>query len=522
MESYYVPVTVRAMEGQNEERPRRKSRFGLFRSSDSTTTSRKKLVKKGSQQNAALRQDVPPRSDSLPYSLRKASDAFEDYAAGSVASSKFGSMDKGAIDSAVASPQVIDKDTGERKDLTVMLHAMGYNKSNDSLVDPVRQVALEEEDNRPPGENDVASLSPELWDKIILYISPTDAANLAMSCRTLFSRLGDYPLDALRHSFNMQHRIDFLLPMDESLPDHLFCFVCASYHRRIQPGRETLKPANVLNPLFVCPNARNLARVPARTRLAVGRTLPFTFVQLALRTHRYGPRHGIPCESLSRRWKCPESDWNHQTRYMVHKNGHLLVRVVSQCFAPPELTAAGMRLLLFSREDYTPFFSVCAHWKDGDLMKSCKCALGHVPKFQATGAEKYANPEAVARTFVRQPPRQMAIMCSDCRPMRRCPECPTEYLLEVKLSEDKSDAFHTFKQTFVVTRWSDLGDGSSPATPEWASCNGLAEYDSFEMIGKRAISGIFESQFTDTIPGQRIISMNPTGAKKGEAGHDWY
>jgi hypothetical protein len=107
--------------------------------------------------------------------------------------------------------------------------------------------------------------------------------------------------------------------------------------------------------------------------------------------------------------------------------------------------------------------------------------------------------------------------------MRRCPECPTEYLIELKMAEDRSDPVNIFKQALVLTRWSDLGDGSSPWSLEWAACNGEAEYDSFKAIGRRAISGVFEAQFnSDTIPGQRVLSMNPNNEKRGEAGHNWY
>ena len=220
--------------------------------------------------------------------------------------------------------------------------------------------------------------------------------------------------------------------------------------------------------------------------------------------------------------------------------------------------------------------------------------------------------------------------------MRRCPMCPTEYLIEIKMAEDRSDPDprRRFKQALVVTRWSDLGDGSGPwpeMSKEWASlCDGdvarefplpaepkaaetevatapammateseatngipgvdpstaTAEgttnqdnsntpspttpiptpplptltqmrtpspppnpsqsqfdasfdpnpfstatpveeytYDSFAVLGKRAISGIFESWNTttgDTLPGQRMVSMNPEGEHRGEKGHGWY
>jgi hypothetical protein len=106
--------------------------------------------------------------------------------------------------------------------------------------------------------------------------------------------------------------------------------------------------------------------------------------------------------------------------------------------------------------------------------------------------------------------------------MRRCPECPTEYLVELKLSEDKNDPLVKFKQSIVVTRWSDLGDGSSPSSPEWAAVSGEQAYDSFALIGKRGISGIFESQSGVTMPGQRMLSLNPKMEKLGEKGHRWY
>ena len=107
--------------------------------------------------------------------------------------------------------------------------------------------------------------------------------------------------------------------------------------------------------------------------------------------------------------------------------------------------------------------------------------------------------------------------------MRRCPNCPTEYLVQIKLVEDRTDPVKMFKHAIVVTRWSDLGDGTSPRSPQWAACNGEIEYDSFKTLGKRAISGIFESHFTaEFIPGQRILSLNPKNERKGEAGHRWY
>lgn len=106
--------------------------------------------------------------------------------------------------------------------------------------------------------------------------------------------------------------------------------------------------------------------------------------------------------------------------------------------------------------------------------------------------------------------------------MRRCPQCPTEYLIELKLAEDRTDPAHQFKQAIIVTRWSDLGDGRNPAEGPWAACIGDIDIDSFELVGKRALSGIFESQSGVTIPGQTILNLNPKQMRTGEEGHTWY
>lgn len=120
-------------------------------------------------------------------------------------------------------------------------------------------------------------------------------------------------------------------------------------------------------------------------------------------------------------------------------------------------------------------------------------------------------------------PDSLVTLCEECRPMRRCPECPSEYLIELKKMEER--ATNSFKRAIMVTRWCDLGDGTSPASSEWAACNGEGDaYDSIKEIGKRAISGVFESHFTeDHIPGQRILSLNPKMEKHGDVDDpNWY
>ena len=411
-----------------------------------------------------------------------------------------------------------DKQTGEIIDHTEILHSMVDQDTFDPMAEQARLRAL----HNPyvPGEQILKKLPTPLWTHIFDFLTPSEVASVAFTCKAFRHLLGFEPWSVLNHEDNHVHKLSFLLHMDRHLPNHLLCVVCGTYHVRTQPGKESLKPANVLNPLFNCPNASNTARRMPRMRITFGRTLPFTFVQLALRAHHHSPDHGITTDSLSRRYKDREGTWSHLTRYTIIK-GHLLMRVISTCFARPNLPPAGLRNLLYDRQEFVPYFSVCSHWRDGDLMPSVKCALGHIPKpVEGSGVNRIKDNVHVYL----HPTNPIVTLCEDCQPMRRCPECPTEYLIQIKMMEDKSDPAILFKQALVVTRWSDLGDGSSPWSPEWAAINGEGEgFDSFQALGKRAVSGIFEAEFAgDLIPGQRMVSMNPNNEKLGEKGHNWY
>lgn len=410
--------------------------------------------------------------------------------------------------------------TGELWNETEMLHSLLRRDSNDSLASITKESkGLSSHLEQKRGENMTASLPNGLWEQIVSYISPTDAANLAFSCKRFLFILGRAAWNALDLPENHQYKIDFLLPFDRHYPAHLFCFPCATYHLRIQNGQERLKHSQTLNPVFTCPNPQ----LQSKARITPGWTIPFAFVQLAFRGHRYGPAYGIPLDSLNRRYKCRYSEWTHQTRYHFHK-GHLLLRVVSTCFAEGQLPPSMQRYLLYWREDYTPYFSVCPHWRDGELMNICKCALSHIPPPQQTIAKQLQKGPQIVSSL--RNPKVFITLCQTCRPMRRCPECPTEYLIELKLAEDKTDPepLNRFKQAIVVTRWSDLGDGRSPEGAEWEACvsEGGTGFDSFQALHRRGLSGIFESQSGVTIPGQRMMSLNPQNKKLGEEGHDWY
>ncbi|KAK4635560.1 hypothetical protein CLAFUW4_00218 [Fulvia fulva] len=422
-----------------------------------------------------------------------------------------------------------------------MLHRLAHHDSFDSLLDrphmleqlrdPYFDSTTQKRIVRPRSdvhERRVEAVPDELWKRIASFASPTEAANLTLSTKTLYRKLGFAPLDALNLPANKHYKNAFLYQFDNLYPGHLLCFQCCKYHKRINPGQEQLKIEFVKFPVFNCPKVKS--SVLPRMRIAHGRELPYSFIQLATRHARYHWSYGVSHDTLSRRWKCKDSTWTHRTRYMIH-DGRLLMRVVSQAYAPParNLTETAERHILYDREEYTPFFSVCAHWKDGDLMKICKCMMSHVPappqsyrkQMDERGlhlSKALANPEFIVRG------------CDECRPARRCPECPTEYLVEIRMIEDTKDVACPFKHNIVVTRWSDLGDGSSPFTsPEYTAINGIdvghegtGKFDSFSNIGRRAVGGIFESNVSGAIPGRRLVSLNPKNKRLGEEGHGWY
>ncbi|KAI9725531.1 MAG: DNA-directed DNA polymerase epsilon, subunit B [Chrysothrix sp. TS-e1954] len=347
------------------------------------------------------------------------------------------------------------------------------------------------------------ALPVQIWTQIVDSLDPADAANLALSCKTIRHRVGAGPWLALNDEHNHVARTGFLLPMDENLPDHLFCFLCASYHFRLTPGDEALYPSYKENPVYRCPNPRD--PILPKTRLAHNRILPFYLAQLTMRAQRFGPEYGIPLTALFRSWKNRDSDWSHRTRFHIHK-GHLLVRATSTCFSRPDLTPSEMRLLLFARNDYLPYFSVCSHWQDGDLIKFAKCALTHIPPQAQSFTQQLRDRPRLPSQQLRKP-SLMPIQCEDCKPLRRCPQCPSEYLIEIKLLEDKSDPIQRFKHAISVTRWSDLGDGISPASVEWAACNGKAEYNSFAAVNNATICSIFEAAVSRGGPTQRAMSL---------------
>ncbi|ROW02425.1 hypothetical protein VMCG_06032 [Cytospora schulzeri] len=365
------------------------------------------------------------------------------------------------------------------KDHTEMLHGLTHQESCDTMVEKIQSdfddldpelVAM-----RKRREEMLASVPVDIWIIIESYLGPADRAHLALTNKAMYAILGTQALGDLNLPENRLEKIQCLRHIDRHFPNHLLCFVCARYHMRTNPGQEKLSPSYSQNPVFICPASKT--SILPRSRLAHPRTLPYAFVQLVMRAARYGPSYGVSPETLSRGWKDYESGWTHRTTFQINQ-GHLLLRVRSQAFAPPSLTPTGMRHLLYERGEYMPYFSVCAHWRDGVLMDVCKCALSHVPEPpRSLGDQLKKGPHWAASQMVhsgRAGGNSLCRECGFCQSARRCPRCPSEYLVKVSLIEDRSDPVQRFKYAIVVTRWCDLGDGSGPGnSPEWDALNGV-------------------------------------------------
>ena len=162
------------------------------------------------------------------------------------------------------------------------------------------------------------------------------------------------------------------------------------------------------------------------------------------------------------------------------------------------------------------------------MLKVCKCALSHVPEAPERIRDQLKQgrgPDLSARN------RKFAIsQCENCRDIRRCPQCPTEYLIQIKMVESTSAAGRpTFKHAIQVTRWSDLGNGSSPLlSREWASCcgydeeMGMEKFDSFKEAGKRLINGTFEAETNNHLFLRRVVSLDPKRAEmRRQRSEEW-
>lgn len=83
---------------------------------------------------------------------------------------------------------ILDKDTGERKDLTDMMHAFTFNEELDTIEEKHYDMSLDYDPDKPDGTTMLSGVSPEVWLRVSDFLTPLDVANLSSTCRTLSKR----------------------------------------------------------------------------------------------------------------------------------------------------------------------------------------------------------------------------------------------------------------------------------------------------------------------------------------------
>lgn len=327
----------------------------------------------------------------------------------------------------------------------------------------------------PRGSVDMSlQLPSEVWHMIASYLPSESAASLALTSRTMRLYLGTTYWQRLSSEDNRAKRATFLEHMDDQLPDHVLCYRCAKYHYRRNREREHWTQEYH----HACP----ISEIGTGPQMTKYRVFPTELYQLTMRAHFYGVNFGIPLSALNRRWtsESSESGWRHHSRCAILDN-HLFVKVQSIHWVEAKMSPSELRIVIAER--YGERFAHCKHIGQ-TFDRFCRCAVRHV---RVSGIR--------------------ASDCADCRPLRRCAQCPTEYLVEIKLLEDRNalDPLTRFRHALVVSRWSDLGNGSV-ASPEWLACNSAGDdqprwtTSGWNSARQRTIRSKFEAHLGRRVP----------------------
>lgn len=261
---------------------------------------------------------------------------------------------------------------------------------------------------------------------IASFLPTSSAAALALCSRSLNRVLGTQYWEKLRET-HQEGREEFLWLLEKDLPDYIFCQRCAKLHRPDSRGAvEVDLSLGQQRPCFE-------ADMSAHTIWYYRDRLRFEHVQIAMKQHRLGLNSSIHVDHQSHTETYESgSPYGHQVSFNA--------RIVSNTF----LVRAQDRLLI-PADEVVPslpieFLAICPHLPDmwlyhDELSEALRCRLSHLHD---------------------QHP------CAKCDGLKQCRYCPTEYQIDQK-------SFGKRGNVIFITRWLDLGAGSTHLDPKWRS-----------------------------------------------------
>ncbi|EFE45027.1 hypothetical protein TRV_00189 [Trichophyton verrucosum HKI 0517] len=127
-------------------------------------------------------------------------------------------------------------------------------------------------------QSPVHSLSADiLYYLVVSFLPLVDTASLALICKAAFVAVdGTRVLQELRAE--PSYRINFLQRLELEFPDHILCYLCVKFHRRLR---------DIWQPWLPCESGRGLIHFGQWKFL-----FPYTYAKEVVNHHRFGPRHG--------------------------------------------------------------------------------------------------------------------------------------------------------------------------------------------------------------------------------------
>ncbi|OAL69377.1 hypothetical protein A7D00_6496 [Trichophyton violaceum] len=124
----------------------------------------------------------------------------------------------------------------------------------------------------------VHSLSADiLYYLVVSFLPLVDTASLALTCKSAFIAVdGTRVLQELRAE--PSYRIKFLQRLELGFPDHILCYFCVKFHRRLR---------DIWQPQVPCHSERGLMHFGQWKFL-----FPYRYAKEVVNHYRFGPRHG--------------------------------------------------------------------------------------------------------------------------------------------------------------------------------------------------------------------------------------